>query len=384
MSAASLAALPGGICRDGAGGRRERCGTTALPAARHLSPLTHTRAPAATGRGPPCPESSGHRVRVPGAVGAARTCLGASPGLSAVGGTWGGVSPWALRSTGELPEAAGRSAEPAAAAARGAFQGRLGASCRAPGGGAAPQRAEVGWRSVPAGEGRGAGGCRERGSGAAGPGARRGRESPLPPRRRSAAFVLPPHLSAGLRETAQVGAGTAHPRSRGGEVRRGCAVLRCGGRSRGCGGRLHAGGGGQGTARPSLGSSCGRSPFRPAARREMQQRQPGPAGKDGARRWARGSSPAGARRGRGAGAGGSSRRCPRSPGSPLCSAPRPQGPGTRLGFPLVFPAAERRDTRSGCRCMRPADPAREGLGGLGEAAFEPAPPAVNYRPQLKF
>lgn len=32
LSAASLAALPGGICRDGVGGRRQRCCTTDLPA----------------------------------------------------------------------------------------------------------------------------------------------------------------------------------------------------------------------------------------------------------------------------------------------------------------------------------------------------------------
>lgn len=328
MSAASLAALPGGICRDGVGGRRERCCTTDLPtggkrlfpAARHLSPPPHTRTQRRRGGGrrPPCLASTGRRIRTPAAVEAARTCLperrgrrdgggGRARGVSVVGGTWGGVSPSALRRTGELPQDEGRSVVPAPTAARGAgegaFNGRLGASCTVSGGGAAPQRAEVGWRSVPAGEGSGrlpAAGAGLWCSAAGDPAG----ESPLPSPLRNAAFVLPPHLSAGLGGTAQVGAGTAaaaaHPRSRGGEVRRGCAVLRrplpgLRGAAARRGLRLRPAAGAEGRARPLLGFACSRFPFRPAAHREMQQRQPGPPGKDGARRWASRISPAGAR-----------------------------------------------------------------------------------------
>lgn len=178
-------------------------------------PPLPTHAPAATGRG-----DGGHPVwRAPGAGSvppAARTCLrGTSPGVSVMGATCGGVSPSAPRRTGELPQAEGRSVVPAPTAARGAGEGMLRASCTVWGGGAAPQRAEVGWRSVPAGEGSGR--LPAAGLWCSGAGGSAG-ESPLPPPRRRAAFVLPPHLSAGLGGTAQVGAGTAaaaaHPRSR--------------------------------------------------------------------------------------------------------------------------------------------------------------------------
>lgn len=68
LSAASLAALPGGICRDGVGGRRERCCTTDLFCC--LSPVlpsphTHQRR-RGEGRRPPCLASPGRRVRTPG------------------------------------------------------------------------------------------------------------------------------------------------------------------------------------------------------------------------------------------------------------------------------------------------------------------------------
>lgn len=97
------------------------------------------------------------------------------------------------------------------------------------------------------------------------------------------------------------------------------------------------------------------------------------------RGWGWGQQPAVPPRSRGA------RAAPRSaeaaqPGSsgaalsPGPSVPRPPGPGTRLGF---SPATQRRDTRGRCRCMRLADLAWEGLGAVGEAAFEPAQPVVN-------
>lgn len=95
LSAASLAALPGGICRDGVGEGGSGVapqtfpprGKRLFPAARHLSP-PHTHASSgdgAGGRRPPCPASIGRRVRTLGALGAARTCLpeqrrGPSPG----------------------------------------------------------------------------------------------------------------------------------------------------------------------------------------------------------------------------------------------------------------------------------------------------------------
>lgn len=113
----------------------------------------------------------------------------------------------------------------------------------------APQRAEAG-RALGGGERCGrlpaAGAAVQC---AAGLGARQGRgaacEGPLPPAAlfRAAAggsaFVLPPHLSARLGGTAQVGAGTVDSGGRSPEpVRGGKAVPCCGGRSRGCGGRL--------------------------------------------------------------------------------------------------------------------------------------------------
>lgn len=74
LSAASLAALPGGICRDGLGGRRERCCTTDLPAGGGRgsflplvtcpSPSPHTH-PAATGRGAAAALSGEHRAQGP-------------------------------------------------------------------------------------------------------------------------------------------------------------------------------------------------------------------------------------------------------------------------------------------------------------------------------
>lgn len=225
-----------------------------------------------------------------------RVCRGSGrgePGGVSSGGYVGQRVPSALRRTGELPQAEGRSVLPAPAAARGGFRGEARGKSHAFGRGGGPAAAEVGWRSVPAEEESGA--VVQRGSAG---------ESPLPPPCRSAAFVLPPHLSAGLGGTAQVEAGTAaaaaHPRSRGGEVRRGCAVLR---RRlpglRGAAARrglcLGPAAGAAGRARPLPGSFCSRFPFRPAARREMQQRQPGPLGKDGAWRWASGISAAGAR-----------------------------------------------------------------------------------------
>lgn len=354
--------------------------------------------------------------RAPGARSvppAARTC----PEVSVMGAMCGGVSLSAPRRTGELPQAEGRSVVSAPTAARGAGEGRLRASCTVSGGGAAPQRAEVGWRSVPAGEGSGrlpavSLWC----SGAGGSAG----ERPLPPPHRRAAFVLPPHLSAGLGGTAQVGAGTAaaaaHPRSRGGEVRRGCAVLRrplpgLRGAAARRGLRLRPAAGAAGTARPLLGFSRSRFPFRPAARREMQQRQPGPSGKDGARRWASGISPAGARWGcrargrsrveqlaglpcrsrgvRAAARGALGRPQPGSSGAARTPG-TPAGPGHGGGghkpwaFPPFSPATERRDTRSRCWCMHLADLAWEVLRDWGEAAFEPAQPVINYRLQLKF
>lgn len=108
LSAASLAALPGGICRDGVGGRRERCCTTDLPAGGEAAlscrsspvPPAHTRTQRRRGEGrrPPCLASTGPRVRTPGAVGAARTCLpghraGRARRVSVAGSTWGSASP---------------------------------------------------------------------------------------------------------------------------------------------------------------------------------------------------------------------------------------------------------------------------------------------------
>lgn len=125
-----------------------------------------------------------------------------------------------------------------------------------PAGARAPQRAEAsralgsgrgggGRGRLPADGSGGAGAVRSRAGGSAAAG-RCGVRRPAAPRRAAAggsAFVLPPHLSARLGGTAQVGAGAVG--SGGGSAepgRGGKATPCCGGRSRGCGWRLHAGG----------------------------------------------------------------------------------------------------------------------------------------------
>lgn len=144
----------------------------------------------------------------------------------------------------------------------------------------------------------------------------------------------------------------------------------CGGCSRGCGGRLHAGGCASGRrrgrrARHVLCSAFPAAVFRFALLRaeRCNSGSPVPRGRTGlgGGRAASARPERGGAAGRGAGAGWSSRRgCPaapavsaqplaerwggRSPARPAPLAPpgRPQGPGTaaagtRLGFPPVFP-----------------------------------------------
>lgn len=151
-------------------------------------PLTHTH-PAATGPGGGgCPV---RRALGAGSVPSAlwglpvRVCRssggGRARGVSVVGSTWGGVSPSALCRTGELPQAEERCVAPAAAAARGLATGLLrggsGQVARFRGGRGGRPCSGLRWAGARYRQGRGAGGCwrRERGSGAAGPGARRGR-----------------------------------------------------------------------------------------------------------------------------------------------------------------------------------------------------------------
>lgn len=245
----------------------------------------------------------------------------------------------------------------------------------------------------------------------------------MPPPRRRAAFVLPPHLSAGLGGTAQVGAGTAaaaaHPRSRA-EARRGGKARLCraaaaapgaagGGCTPGAAPPAAGGGGGHGTffarlfPQPCSVSSCcaqrdataaARSPGEGRGSEVGERHQPGRSavGLPG-----EGPEPGGA-------AGGVALplpRCPRSrPRSAGAAAARlvrrrshPRGArrararrrrAQGWAFPPFSPATERRDTRSRCWCMHLADLAWEGLRDWGEAAFEPAQPVVNYRLQLKF